>query len=84
MDFDLKLIDGYLTIYCSKNLEEFSNNDTKDGLFVIAGHSYEFEVKNDWGKIENLLIYLKNNKKIVVLTLKDAVNKIFGQKESAM
>ena len=71
-----------LDIY--QRLEEFSNNDTKDGLFVIAGHSYEFEVKNDWVKIENLLIYLKNNKKIVVLTLKDAVNKIFGQKESAM
>lgn len=26
MDFDLKLIDGYLTIYCSKNLEEFSKD----------------------------------------------------------
>ena len=66
-----------------EHIKIFSENTLDKSIFIIVGHSYEFEVKNDWGKIENLLIYLKNNKKIVVLTLKDAVNKIFGQKESA-
>ena len=58
-------------------LEKFSKNNLENSLFVIAGHSYEFEVKNDWDKIEELLKYLSLNKDIVVKTLKDAVDIIF-------
>ena len=59
-------------------LEEFSKNELENSLFVIAGHAYEFEMKNDWEKIEKLLIYLKENKEITMLTMKDAVKVIFG------
>lgn len=58
-------------------LEAFKNSDAAHNLFVIAGHSYEFEMHNDWDKIESLLIYLSKDKSIVVLTLIEAVNKIF-------
>ena len=43
----------------------------------MAGHSYEFEVKNDWEKIENLLKYLNENDELLVLPLIDAIKLIF-------
>ena len=60
-----------------EKLEEFKTSEIESGLFVIAGHSYEFEVKNDWEKIEKLLSYLHNSDKFVVLTLKEAVRNLF-------
>ena len=60
-----------------ERLEAFSNNDLDNSLFVIAGHAYEFEMKDDWGKIEKLLSYLKDNKKITVLTMRKAVKVLF-------
>lgn len=67
-------------LYDDKNiydkLNKFQNSNNENGLFVIAGHSYEFEMKNDWKKIEALLIYLKKNN-FNVLTLKDAMKEIF-------
>ena len=60
-----------------EKLEDFINNDLENSLFVIAGHAYEFEVKNDWGKIEKLLNYLSKQQQITVLPLKDAVKIIF-------
>ena len=59
-------------------LNEFKKTPSDAGLFVIAGHSYEFEMKNDWKKIEKLLSYLENDNELTVLTLKDAVKKVFG------
>lgn len=61
-----------------EKLEEFKKNDLENSLFVIAGHSYEFEMKDDWDKIEKLLSYLKNDTEITVLPLKDAVKTIFS------
>ena len=61
-----------------ERLEEFKKNNLKNSLFVIAGHAYEFEMKNDWDKIEHLLIYLKDNKDITVLTMREAVKIMFG------
>ena len=61
-----------------ERLEAFSNNDLDNSLFVIAGHAYEFEMKDDWGKIEKLLSYLKDNKKITVLTMRKAVKVLFN------
>ena len=49
-----------------ERLEQFKNSDEDHKLFVIAGHAYEFEVKNDWDKIEKLLVYLANDKDIKV------------------
>lgn len=60
-----------------KKLEEYSKNNLENSLFTIVGHSYEFEVKNDWDKIENLLKYLSSNKDILVTTLEEAINNIY-------
>lgn len=60
-----------------KKLEEYSKNNLENSLFTIVGHSYEFEVKNDWDKIENLLKYLSSNKDIIVTTLEEAINNIY-------
>lgn len=60
-----------------QKLENFSKNNLEDSLFVIAGHSYEFEVKKDWDKIEALLKYLSSNQNIKVLTMKDACTRLF-------
>ena len=59
-----------------EKLENFKMSEDEN-LFVIAGHSYEFEVKNDWDKIERLLKYLKSTDELIVLTLKEAVSKVF-------
>lgn len=63
-----------------ERLDEFSKNNLENSLFLIAGHAYEFEMRNDWETIENLLKYLKNNKEITVLTVKDAVKVLFPKK----
>ena len=60
-----------------EKLEQYAHTDIENSLFVIAGHSYEFEVKNDWEKIEKLLKYLSENKDLTVLTLKEATKVIF-------
>ena len=60
-----------------EKLERYKSNILPNSLFVIAGHSYKFEVKNDWEKIEKLLKYLKENDELLVLPLIDAIKLIF-------
>ena len=60
-----------------EKLERYKSNILPNSLFVIAGHSYEFEVKNDWEKIEKLLKYLKENDELLVVPLIDAIKLIF-------
>lgn len=59
-------------------LEIFGKNELENSLFLIVGHSYEFEMKNEWERIEKLLIYLKENKDVVVMTVRDAVRHLFN------
>ena len=74
MSFSYEYIDE-----CSNDIEidESLANNLENSLFTIVGHSYEFEVKNDWDKIENLLKYLSSNKDILVTTLEEAINNIY-------
>lgn len=60
-----------------EKLENLKNSELDNALFVIAGHSYEFEMKNDWDKIESLLKYLKNSNEFKVLTLNESVDVLF-------
>lgn len=60
-----------------ERLGNFKQNTLKNSLFVIAGHSYEFEMKNDWDKIEKLLCYLAKSSELTVLPLRDAVQILF-------
>ena len=61
-----------------EKLDNFKNSKEKNGLFVIAGHSYEFEVKQDWNKIEELLAFLDKDEEFVILPLCDAVKILFA------
>ena len=38
-----------------EKIAAFAESDPEDGLFVMAGHSYELEVLNHWDYMENLL-----------------------------
>lgn len=59
MDFDLKLIDGYLTIYCSKNLEEFS----KDFIEYFNNNIDNIKNKLNIKENINLVVALTDDKK---------------------
>lgn len=73
---------GITAMYDDKDiyerLETFIKNDDPVSYFIIAGHTYEFEVKDDWGKIEDLLKYLSSHDEFEVVTVKEAVKRIFG------
>ena len=56
----------------------FSKNTLDKSIFIIVGHSYEFEVLNEWDKIENLLKYIKTFDSFEVVTFKDAIKKLRG------
>ena len=41
-----------------EKLARFAQSPLEDALFVMAGHSYELEVLNHWGYMEELLQYI--------------------------
>ena len=43
-----------------EKIQAFGESDLPVSLFVMAGHSYEFEMLNHWGYIEDLLCYIKS------------------------
>ncbi len=43
-----------------QRIAAFAENDLPDSLFVLAGHSYEFEVLDHWEYIEELLQYIQS------------------------
>lgn len=59
-----------------EHILEFSKNTLDKSIFIIVGHSYEFDVLNEWDKIENLLKYIKTFDSFEVLTFKDAIQKL--------
>lgn len=65
-----------------EKLERFADNDLPLSLFLIAGHSYEFEVKDDWEKIEHLLQYLSSHKEFHVVTVKEACEALFPSQQN--
>ena len=40
----------------------------KGGIFHIWGHSWEFEKKGEWGKLERVLDYISNNENVIYAT----------------
>ena len=59
-----------------EHILEFSKNTLNESIFIIVGHSYEFEVLNEWDKIESLLKYIKTFDSFEVVTFKDAIKKL--------
>lgn len=41
-----------------EKITRFAESDLEDGLFVMAGHSYELEVLNHWDYMEQLLQFI--------------------------
>lgn len=56
----------------------FAENDLPESLFVMAGHSYEFEVLDHWGYIESLLQFIQSFDFQIVTTM-EFVNRCYPQ-----
>lgn len=63
-----------------EKLQEFINDPNKDSCFVYAGHSYDFEVRNSWGKFERFCQILSKEKCIHVMSMKDMIETVFPKK----
>lgn len=56
----------------------FAENDLPESLFVMAGHSYEFEVLDHWDYIESLLQFIRSFDFQIVTTM-EFVNRCYPQ-----
>ena len=74
---------GINALYGDKDIYErvkhFAESDVKDSIFVIAGHSYDFEMNNHWEYIEELIKYLKSFKEFEIKTFKDALASLYNK-----
>lgn len=61
-----------------EKIARFAENKLEDSLFVMAGHSYEFEVLDHWEYIEDLLKYIKSFGFEIVTTM-EFVNRCYPQ-----
>ena len=43
-----------------QRIADFARSPLEDGLFVMAGHSYELEALDHWGYMESLLQYIQS------------------------
>lgn len=59
-----------------EKIREFSENTLPDSLFVLAGHSYEFEVLKHWEYMEELLKYIRSFN-FEIMTTMDFVNRYY-------
>lgn len=59
-----------------QRIAAFAQSDLPVSLFVMAGHSYELEVLDHWGYIEELLQYIQSFG-FQVMTTMDFVNKYY-------
>ena len=61
-----------------EKIARFAENKLEDSLFIMAGHSYEFEMLDHWGYIEDLLKYIKSFDFEIVTTM-EFVNRCYPQ-----
>ncbi len=62
-----------------ERIKKFANCENDNALFVIAGHSYDFEMQNHWEYIEDLIKYILSFKEIEIKTFKDALSILFNK-----
>jgi len=60
-------------------INRFAENDLPVSLFVMAGHSYEFEVLNHWEYMEKLLLFIRSFD-FEIMTTMEFVNDCYPQK----
>lgn len=61
-----------------QRIADFAKSDLPVSLFVLAGHSYEFEVLDHWEYIEELLRYIRSFD-FEILTTMEFVNDCYPQ-----
>ena len=61
-----------------EKIAAFAQSDLPVALFVMAGHSYEFEVLDQWDYMEQLLQYIQSFG-FEIMTTMDFVNDYFGR-----
>lgn len=61
-----------------ERIAAFAESDLPVALFVMAGHSYELEVLDHWGYMEELLQYIQSFG-FEIMTTMDFVNDYFGR-----
>jgi len=59
-----------------EKIARFAENDLPQSLFVMAGHSYEFEMLDHWDYIEELLRYIRSFD-FEIMTTMDFVKKFY-------
>ena len=62
-----------------EKIRAFAEEDREDALFVMAGHSYEFEVLDQWAYMEQLLTFILGFDFEIVTTM-EFVNRCYRQK----
>ena len=63
-----------------EKIARFAENDLPVSLFVLAGHSYEFEVLNHWEYMEDLLRYVQSFG-FEIMTTMEFVNDCYPQQK---
>jgi peptidoglycan/xylan/chitin deacetylase (PgdA/CDA1 family) len=54
-----------------KKIQDFLNDKNPNGLFIFAGHSYDFEVNQKWACFEEFLKLLSQHPEIKVMTMSE-------------
>lgn len=57
---------------------KFLKSKKKVGVFIYAGHSYDFFVNNSFDKLEEFLKLITSFKEVEVVTMKELVNNLFN------
>lgn len=58
-----------------EKIAHFAKNPLPVSVFILAGHSYEFEVNNHWEYIEHLLQYIQSFDNLEFMTMMEMVKK---------
>lgn len=52
-----------------RKFQKFIDEPSQSGVFLYAGHSYDFELRHNWGEIEVILSMLSKEKRIKVMSV---------------
>lgn len=58
-------------------IDAFVRDDAPVSLFVLCGHSYEMEMDEQWGEVEDLLRYIRSYPQIICMTTMDFVKRYY-------
>lgn len=59
-------------------IRAFAENELERSVFIIAGHSYEFELNGHWEYVEELIRYIAGFEEFETVTFREAAGQLFG------